>query len=434
MPSPTTIQRCLLLAAVLALALFGPALRAQELPLIEAIRISGNEVTRPRIILQEMVVREGDPADPARIERSRQAIMDLGLFKSVRATLHPGEKGQILEIAVKEKYYFFPLPRLRRSPDGEITYGAQLRFDNLGGLNQKLRLTYKTERDCCAIDGDRNSLDLSYSYPRFRGSHYDLSLGLGYIVGPYDVSEDEVVIAEYEQQRQRAYLKVRHWLNRTGPSSGWSVQSGWFWEQQRFDFVAGQPGTETPAHGAGLTLRIGNEQVHDYLFSRGGTEYGYDLQLGLTLLGSDATFSIHRLYYRRYWPVGERPHQNLNFQMLMGLSGGTLVLSDQAFTLGGSRNLRFLEKNAVEGRSFFSFNIEYLRPLGHDAFRGVLFFDLGNAYDDNRVIDFSDLKFGAGLGFRYRLKAFVNVQIRADIAYDPETGNKRSYFGTKHAF
>ncbi len=405
------------------------------LPLIEEIRISGNKTTQSRIILQEMLVKAGDPADPKLIKRSRQAIMDLGLFKSVRTRLSAGEKGQILTISVSEKYYFFPIPKLKRSPDGDISYGAQLRFDNLAGLNQKLKLTYKTERNCCTLEGNRNATSLDYESPRIGGTHYDLKIGLEYAIGPFDVSENGAVISEYREKTEGASFSIRRWLNRTGPSAGWSVRSGWFWKKQKHEYVAGTPDTADPGHAAGLTFNIGHKLVHDYLYSRGGSRYGYDLRLGLTQFGSDATYSINRFYYRRYWPIGPPPHRNLNFQLQLGFSGGTLVLGDYAFSVGGSRNLRALDKGSREGRSYFAFNIEYLTPLfNQPAFRGVLFFDVANAYYDNRIIDINNLEAGPGVGFRYRLKSFVNLQIRVDIAYNLETAEKRSYIGTRNSF
>ncbi len=402
---------------------------------IEAIQIEGNTTTQARIILQEMFVGVGDPADPARIKKSRQAIMDLGLFKSVRTALREGTQGQILTISVSEKYYFFPIPKLKRSPDGDISYGAQLRFDNLAGLNQKLKLTYKTERNCCTQEGNRNATSLDYESPRIGGTHYDLKMGLEYTVGPFDVSENGAVISEYQEKTEGATFSIRRWLNRTGPSVGWSVRSGWFWKKQKHEYVSGVPNTANPGHAAGLTFSISHKLVHDYLFSRGGSRYGYDLRVGMTQLGSDATYSTNKFYYRRYWPVGQRPHQNLNFQLQLGFSGGTLVLGDYAFSVGGSRTLRALDKGSRPGRSFFAFNIEYLTPLfNQPAFRGVAFFDIGNAYYDNRIIDFGDLDAGPGFGIRYRLKSFVNLQIRVDVAYNLETAEKRSYIGTRNSF
>ena len=53
-------------------------------PIIVDIVFQGNKVTRP----QEMLLSKGDPADPEKVELSRQAIMDLNLFKSAVIEQH----------------------------------------------------------------------------------------------------------------------------------------------------------------------------------------------------------------------------------------------------------------------------------------------------------------------------------------------------------
>ncbi|MEK7758886.1 MAG: POTRA domain-containing protein, partial [Pseudomonadota bacterium] len=93
-----------------------PAIAASS-AVIARIEFAGNRVTQPQILLQEMLVKEGDSADPALIERSRQAIMDLGLFTSVLAVVEPGDDGSVLRILVKEKYYILPVPKLNRDED-----------------------------------------------------------------------------------------------------------------------------------------------------------------------------------------------------------------------------------------------------------------------------------------------------------------------------
>ena len=50
-------------------------------PRIVGIEVSGNENTRDKVILREFDLAPGEPADPARISRGRQAVSDLGLFR-----------------------------------------------------------------------------------------------------------------------------------------------------------------------------------------------------------------------------------------------------------------------------------------------------------------------------------------------------------------
>ena len=69
-------------------------------PVIREIEFRGNETTRPVTMLREMSLHVGDPADAREIERSRQGVQDLGLFRSVDADLEPGEGGVRLVVKV----------------------------------------------------------------------------------------------------------------------------------------------------------------------------------------------------------------------------------------------------------------------------------------------------------------------------------------------
>src|SRR5688572_27811084 len=74
-------------------------------PRIIEIRLIGNEKTRDKVILRELDLAPGDIADPAAIEDGRQAVLDLGLFREVKATTHDVDGGVVLELAVREKYH-----------------------------------------------------------------------------------------------------------------------------------------------------------------------------------------------------------------------------------------------------------------------------------------------------------------------------------------
>ena len=87
--------------------------------IITRIEFFGNRITQDHIMRQEMSIKEGDVADPAKIEHSRQAIMDLGLFKSVRVILEPFRDGVVLRITVKEKLYILPTPKLNRDDENK---------------------------------------------------------------------------------------------------------------------------------------------------------------------------------------------------------------------------------------------------------------------------------------------------------------------------
>jgi len=66
--------------------------------------------------------------------------------------------------------------------------------------------------------------------------------------------------------------------------------------------------------------------------------------------------------------------------------------------------------------------------------RGALFLDIGNAYPSNEKINLGDLKWDVGIGFRLRLKSFVKIDLRVDVAYSYDTGEYKVFAGTKEVF
>lgn len=403
---------------------------------ISDIRFIGNERTQTKILLQEMTIQAGDPVDLERIEQSRQAIMDLGLFKSVATRLVEEHGATVLEIVVSEKFYVIPLPRLDRSADGELSYGAQIRLDNLGGLNQRLNLVYRARRSCCGTESTVNTFSMGYSYPRVAGTQYGLNVGVSHSASP-QTDEDSLgsIVSEYQENLDKASVGLWRWLIRDGPSAGWSVGASVFWQRLSFSQYSGAPTRHQGEKSVGLAVGLRYGKVHDLLFSRKGVEMGVVSEQGVESWGADNSFSRNQFYYRRYYHVGDTPHTNLNVQMRFGVSGGSMPIVDYPFSLGGSRNLRGYEKNAFQGRSFFVTSFEYLRPLwGHNAGRGVVFWDTGNVYADNRMIDLGDLESSAGLGYRYKFKAFVNFQLRMDLAYAFGLSESKFYFGSKNTF
>ena len=130
-----------LLWMALAAALSGAA---SATPPVGEIRFEGNHVTREEVFLREMALRPGDPADPGRIEESRQAIQDLGLFREVEIIALPADGAVDLLVRVREKRYVLPLPRIDASSDEDYSYGAQLRWNNVLGRNHTLNLHAET--------------------------------------------------------------------------------------------------------------------------------------------------------------------------------------------------------------------------------------------------------------------------------------------------
>lgn len=116
------------------------------------IALSGNTTTKARIILRELVVYEGDTLSHAalyeKLERSRQNLMNTGLFNTVTALpLYLDADHVMVEVTVSERWYLWPAiifdladPNfntwwLTRDPE-RVNYGLYLYRYNLRGRNE----------------------------------------------------------------------------------------------------------------------------------------------------------------------------------------------------------------------------------------------------------------------------------------------------------
>lgn len=400
--------------------------------LIQAIEFHGDKVTRHQILLQEMLVQVGDVADPVLIEQSRQAIMNLGLFTSVVATTERREDGVILHFHLKEKYYILPVPKLNRDDYNNISYGAEISADNLFGLNQQLKLRYEADNATTVTEGEITNYLLAYAYPRVLGSAWSLATEAVLVRQPVESSS-----SVYEQDAWSWAFRLSRWLNRRGPSRGWQVGSGLVWRQNSHEYRAG-PATNTfiDASAVGVPLSVQFINVNNYLYSRGGVDYGYIGEFGAEVFGSDTHYNRHELYYRRYYLLKGRPHQNIDLQWKLGLSSGELFPGEAyAYTLGGSKSMRAYERNTVNGNAYMLINLQYLTPVfGYKPLRLVAFTDIGNAYPSNTEMHLGKMLWDVGVGFRLRLKSFVKIDLRVDAAWNPETGDTTVFAGTRDIF
>lgn len=143
------------LLALLLIIPFGAVAQddAEQRPVrIAGISVSGNKVTREPIILRELLIGEGDTLPSAefyeRLERSRQNLVNTGLFNTV--TLLPVyiDLGTVLvEVRVNERWYLWPAIILdladpnfntfwRLRDAGRINYGLYLYQYNFRGRNE----------------------------------------------------------------------------------------------------------------------------------------------------------------------------------------------------------------------------------------------------------------------------------------------------------
>lgn len=401
--------------------------------LVSAIEFRGNEVTRPSTMLQELTFSEGQLVSERDIERGRQAIMNLGLYKRVSADLEARQGNTVLIYTVIEKHYLLVLPRLSRSGDGDLSYGARLRWDNIGGRNRQIDLGIR-RKDLKNSDVEsEDQIRLRLSMPRLWGSPYELGFDIRHEDLQIDEERDELS-GRYNQVLDSARVNLSRWLRENGPSQGWRIESQLRFEVYDNEYIDGDPGLYFDTTVVALSFGLEKRDIKDLLYSRTGRQYGYALDLASDNLGSDESFTRHYLFYRRYRHITQREHTNFNYQLRYGTSNGS-IFGDPSYNLGGNSSIRGYDRETFEGESFFIANLEFLTPLfGHKTLRGVLFSDIGGAFEDSASFDTSELKVGVGVGLQYKLRSFVKTDLRLDIAYGLDGGETKIYGSTETSF
>jgi len=405
----------------------------EAVSVINHVHYKGNEITQSSVLNREIYIAPGDELNHELLEKSRQAIMDLGLFKSVHYYLeenytvlkaNPVTSQVDVIFVVEEKYYLLVIPRLKLDDD-EIHVGIQLKWDNVFGLNHETRFLAEDRGSTGGIGESRYSF--RYFYPNWNNSAYNIDLTLQ---TENDVDDSDGLI---DMQDDLFRFAVSRWLNERGRNRGWFAGASVLYQTRLFENAIVSADSEN-IDAVVLGADVGYRNINNYEFNRGGKAYGYKLDWSHESLGSESEFTKHLLYYVSYYRFEKHPSSNLNVQMQIGHSNEQF-LGEDAFSLGSSDDLRGYENNRFTGNALVLTNFEYMFPQAdYPVIRYVTFIDIGNTYDQLSEIFHQALNVGAGFGLRWKIRAFVKLDLRADVGYGFEDEDYHFSFGTRHTF
>jgi len=401
-----------------------PPVPAEPPPLIREIVFKGNKTTEPKVMLREMDVRVGDPADPVRIERARQGIQDLGLFRSVRVESTPLDGGVRLTYRVKEKIYVLPLPRVDANSDGGYSYGMSLRLDNIGGRNHSMRGHWERRKSAEGSEdaherGLKESYYLAYTAPYLFDTVWDLDVVAQHQDAPV------VKPIEYGETYDLFALALRRKISDDLGSQGWYAGGGLLWKNEDTSGVAAP---EPYGMATALVGLASHRDLHYRTYSDEGQTYGGRVEVATEGWASDYHYTQWTVGYARYFAVGDTPHQTVHFLTSVGARHGGPQRDDvEAFSLGGSAGLRGFEPETAEGDFAYTVTGEFLRPMFRNSIRGLVLLEAGNAFLEPGDLDFDRVLVSAGLGVRVRIQAFVNLDLEIGWAWPLNGGSGRAF-------
>ena len=408
------------IAALGVLSVLPPAVSATE---IIAIEFSGNDVTRESTMLREMALGIGDPADDERIEASRQAIQDLGLFREVLIEREERDDGVALRVDVRERRYILPVPRLDISSDLDRSAGLSLRINNLWGRNHTLSALVQAGRypDDRLREKERRAR-LSYEAPHVFDDVWGFATGIERLEREVPGVNDA---QNFDEDIDRAEFLVTRDFRDVRPRRGWVGRAGVFREERRNDGLDAPPSDGT---STALVLGADYGNRRDHIYSDSGRAGSVRMEWAHDRLLSDFSYRRLDVEYREMLAL-PGDHRNLNLIAAGGLySGGTNRRN--TYDLGGSTRLRGYSSDYVQGERFVYGAAEYLRPLGTDWLRLLIIAETG-ATDGSVTEARSGWPYASvGVGLRVRLTWFVNLEFEAGFAYPLRGGGGPRFFAS----
>jgi len=371
---------------------------------IEKIIISGNTKTKDKVILRELLFKEGDMFEGKEIKQSRQNLINLGFFEEVKFDILDGseENKKILQIEVKE------------GKTGNLIFS--MGYGNKPGLFGTIELTKnnllgKGYSTYLKSEFGRRLLnyEAGFTNPWFR----DTPTSVGFDIWDTDEKQDDyttekiggaIRVGRPIRMYNHIYFKYKYdrtSMSKVATDAPESIKD-WVkkWGEDRY------------VVSSSLAIRLvrDTKKGEEILFH---PTSGYQIELSNEFaggfLGGDIDFYKPTFegswYIPSWWRFVLALHSKLG--LVTNLARQKEIPDYEKFRLGGPYSVRGYSERSIHpasggGKSIFIGNVEYRFPVAKE-FYGCLFTDVGNTWEKaSDITSFSDLKYGLGLGLRFK--------------------------------
>jgi len=351
---------------------------------VRRVFVDGNTKTRSNVILREMRLGDGDLFNGSQIARSNERLIKVDYFDMVDIeTIPTGRDNELdLKIKVKEKPTGMLSAGTGYSTYSKLFFSASIQERNLLGRGYMLGLR-----------GNFSALDVAYTLSFTNPQVYDTKLSAG-----FDLYKTEVDYLDYDKDTTGGRVRV-----------GWPLgeysRATLSYRLDRYEIynidvdraareIKDLEG-ENWSSVAGLTLR--RDTTNRPFNPSRGTDTTIYLEYGGDLLGGDDHFvkwiTDYSYHYGLWWNTVFRLRGNVG--LVFPNLAGEEVPAFERFYLGGINSVRGYSGRRISprddefgdrigGDKALILNLEYIFPVKEDfGLLGVLFFDAGNAWDDD---------------------------------------------------
>lgn len=378
---------------------------------IGRIDIVGADKTRDWTLRRELRIYEGELFSQIRLRESEARIRRLGFFEKVEITDKPGREPNEVDLVVdvKERQTGALTVGAGISSVENFMFQAQVSKQNFLGRGQNISLQ-------AILSSLRTIFMLSFEEPYLFDTNWTLALeGYNY----------EMAYTDYNRVATGLDVTVgRRITDDFGLSLGYKIEG--------VDIQSGQSSiTSVPVANlfekgliSSLTGTVYYDSRDDRMFTTRGNHSSLSLEWAGSQLGSDFDYLKLLANVRQYFPLilGSVLKLSGTYGYVASPGGGEVPLFER-FYVGGIYTVRGFERYSlgptvatgwsrdpgsaldrltIGGNKELIFNADIEFPIFTPAgIRGVIFFDAGNAFDDDENINILSLRTAVGFGIRW---------------------------------
>ncbi|MGC9065771.1 MAG: outer membrane protein assembly factor BamA [Candidatus Ratteibacteria bacterium] len=399
---------------------------------VNEINISGNTITKDKVIRREMAIYPGDEFSGEKLRKSFNNLSDLQFFDEIEIKPEPTEDEKLVNIDVRVK---------DRERTGMFTFGAG--YSSL-------------EKGIGFIGLQQRNFDIT-DPPHFRGAGQNINLEatIGGVTRHFVFSFTEPYLFDRPISfGPDIFITDRSWDDYTEKHNGFDIRIGRRWE----NFSIGckvmtdeieLSGIQIPEFQSqagtnrvnSVTATFGFQNLDRRIMPKDGDRLQLSCEYAASFLGSDLEYlkaTVENDYYKSF---GKFVFHSKTYAGSVNRLGSTKeVPLYERFFGGGIGTVRGYKerelgprsvdgKHYLGGKSIFAQNLELLYPLSgeNEILWLVAFYDAGNVWEND--FDFGDLKYGAGVGLRIKVPILpVPIQLDYGWAINPESYQSKGQF------
>lgn len=391
---------------------------------VKDVIISGNKITKDKVIRRELVIQPGDPLDNNRIEASQSRLMGMGYFNKVDAvSVNSDEIGKRdVAFEVEEKSTFSFKIGGGYSDTDSLLGMAEISNSNFDitdpqsyfqGGGQRFRLQGMFGLERMGFNADFTEpwlfdiplrLDLSGYWNEYQYDYWYEQRGGGKFTLAKQFFDDFTSVAlGYKLE----YVRVFH-VDRTESQEMRDSQGHWLVSQPSLSLTRDtRDNLLEPTSGYYLNFTssitpqfLGSSENYYRLEAKGSLYYSFLDKAIITHVGGKIG-TVSGFNYNDDVPIFERYF----------LGGGDSIRGFPYREIGHND----VNGHNLGGQSMLLVTAEVSHPIWN-FIRGAAFVDIGNAWEKSYRYDMSGINVGAGYGLRIKVP-YLNAPVRLDLAY-----------------